>query len=369
MFNFKLHLTDKKSKARAGTFFTPHGIIHTPVFMPVGTNSTVKMLTEAHLHQIGVEIMLSNSYHLYLKPGHRLVEKAGGLHQWMNWHHPILTDSGGFQVFSLTDLRKMTEDGVNFRDPANGSNHFISPEKSMEIQNALGADIIMAFDECPPYPCTYEEAKEANDRTHRWLERCFNSHKRKDQALFPIVQGSVFEDLRIESAKFATSIPAHGYAIGGVSVGETKELINKVVEFTTSYLPENRPRYLMGVGTPEDLLNGIKSGIDMFDCVNPTRIARHGSFFTPDGKGIIKNKAYEEDFTPLVEGCGCYTCQHYTKAYIRHLYRAKEGTSAILLSIHNIYYLVELVRKARQAVLENRFEEYYEETMAKIKNI
>jgi queuine tRNA-ribosyltransferase len=366
MFEYKLLNTNKNTKARAGTFFTPHGIIHTPVFMPVGTNSTVKMLTEAQLNQLGAEIILSNSYHLFLRPGHKLVEKAGGLHKWMNWHHPILTDSGGFQVFSLTHLRKIKGDGVEFKDPVDGSMHFISPEVSMEIQNALGADIIMAFDECPPYPCSYEEAKNANDRTHAWLERCYNAHKRKDQALFPIVQGSTFKDLREESAKVITSYPSYGYAVGGVSVGESRELINEIVDYTTNLLPEDKPRYLMGVGTPEDLLEGVKNGIDMFDCVNPTRIARHGCFFKPDGRGIIKNKEYEEDFNPLVETCECYTCKNYSRAYIRHLYRVKEATASVLLSIHNVFYLVDLMKKARQNILSNTFEAFYQETLEKL---
>jgi queuine tRNA-ribosyltransferase len=364
MFHYKLLKTDTKSKARAGNFFTPHGMIKTPVFMPVGTNSTVKMLTTAQLLPLGAQIILSNSYHLYLRPGHNLIKKAGGLHQWMNWHRPILTDSGGFQVFSLTHLRKMNDDGVEFKDPLTGTMHTINPEISMEIQNALGADIIMAFDECPPYPCSYDEAKKANERTHKWLERCMNAHKRKDQALFPIVQGSIFEDLRKESAKAVTSYPAHGYAIGGVSVGETKELIHKVVDYTTTYLPEDKPRYLMGVGTPEDLLEGVKSGIDMFDCVNPTRIARHGCFFTPTGRGIIKNKQFEEDFAPLVDNCNCYACQNYSRAYIRHLYRVKEASASVLLSIHNIYYLVNLMQEARMAVLESRFTDFYTEMKA-----
>ncbi|MGD9580255.1 MAG: tRNA guanosine(34) transglycosylase Tgt [Vampirovibrionia bacterium] len=368
MFKFQLLKTDSKSKARAGNFFTPHGLINTPVFMPVGTNSTVKMLTEAQVRATGAQIMLSNSYHLYLRPGHKLVEKAGGLHSWMNWHRPILTDSGGFQVFSLTDLRKISDDGVEFRDPVNGSKHYINPEKSMEIQNSLGADIIMAFDECPPYPCDYDAAKAANIRTHQWLERCFKAHKRDYQALFPIVQGSVFEDLRKESADFVCSVPAHGYAIGGVSVGEPRDLINKIVAYTTDFMPQDKPRYLMGVGTPEDLLDGVKNGVDMFDCVNPTRIARHGCFFTPDGRGIIKNKQFEEDFTPLVEGCQCYACTHYTKAYIRHLYRVKEATAAILLSIHNIYTLVQLMKAAREAILADKFDIFYDETYKRLGN-
>ena len=360
MFKYHLLKTDPKSKARTGNFFTPHGLIHTPVFMPVGTNSTVKMLTEAQLIELGAEIILSNSYHLFLRPGHKLIEKAGGLHRWMNWHRPILTDSGGFQVFSLTHLRKISDDGVEFKDPVTGSMHYINPEISMEIQNSLGADIIMAFDECPPYPCDYESAKAANIRTHTWLDRCFNAHKNNRQALFPIVQGSVYEDLRKESARIITGYPAHGYAVGGVSVGEPRELINKIVHYTTDFLPEDKPRYLMGVGTPEDLIEGIKNGIDMFDCVNPTRIARHGCFFKPTGRGIIKNKEFEEDFKPLVEGCKCYTCRNYTRAYIRHLYRVKENTASTLLSIHNVYYLINLMRQAREAIMANKFSDFAE---------
>jgi len=368
-FDFKLVKTCSDSKARAGIFKTPHGEIKTPVFMPVGTNSAVKMMTQDHLYQTQAQIILSNSYHLFLRPGHQLIEKAGGLHKWMNWEKPILTDSGGFQVFSLADLRTLTDEGVSFKDPKDGSTYFMSPEVSMEVQNSLGSDIIMAFDECAPYPCSYEQAKEAMERTHRWLLRCIKSHKREDQALFPIVQGSVYDDLRVESAKFISSVEAHGYAIGGVSVGEPTDLMNRIVELTAPLLPENKPRYLMGVGTPEDLLDGVLRGVDMFDCVMPTRIARHGSFFTPKGRGIIKNKEYEEDFTPLVQGCQCYACQHHTKAYIRHLFKVKEATAAILMTIHNIHYLVKLMQDVREAILEDRFTDFYSKTMSQIKKL
>lgn len=366
-FDYQLLKKCKKTNARAGVFKTPHGVINTPVFMPVGTNSTVKFMTQHHLAETNAEIMLSNSYHLFLRPGHKLVEKAGGLHKWMNWHKPILTDSGGFQVFSLADLRSLTDEGVTFKDPKTGNSYFINPEISMEIQNSLGADIIMAFDECAPYPCTYDHAKEAMIRTHKWLERCFKAHKRPDQALFPIVQGSTFEDLRIESAKTIASFDAVGYAIGGVSVGEPTELINKIVEFTAPLLPENKPRYLMGVGTPEDLLDGVMRGVDMFDCVNPSRVARHGSFFTDEGRKNIKIKAFEEDFTPMVEGCTCYACQNHTKAYIRHLYRVQEATAGILMTIHNIHYLVHLMKDAQKAILEDNFVEFYNAKMSKLK--
>lgn len=358
MFEFTLHATD--GEARAGTFVTPHGAIETPVFMPVGTHSTVKTLTFEHIHDIQAQVVLANSYHMYLRPGHKLVEKAGGLHGWTGWNKPILTDSGGFQVFSLTRLRKMTEDGVRFRDPITGQSHFISPEVSMDIQNALGADIIMAFDECPPYPATYDYAKTSMELTHRWLERCFRAHQRpQDQALFPIVQGSTYEDLRTESVRFVSQFDAHGFAIGGVSVGESKEWVNKVVEFTAPQLPASKPRYLMGVGTPEDLLDSIAHGIDMFDCVNPTRVARHGAFFTSWGRKNIKNAEFVENFGPLEVGCDCYTCNHHHIAYIRHLMKIKEASGATLLSIHNIRYLIRLVEQAREAILAGTFKSFY----------
>lgn len=366
-FEYKLEKTAKKCCARAGSLKTPHGIVETPVFMPVGTNSAVKMMTNHHLNETKAQIMLSNSYHLFLRPGHKLIEKAGGIHKWMNWDKPVLTDSGGFQVFSLANLRKIKEDGVTFREPKSGAKYFISPEVSMEIQNSIGSDIIMAFDECAPYPCSYENTKQAMERTHRWLDRCLAAHKRKDQALFPIVQGGVYEDLRQQSAKYIASVDSIGIAIGGVSVGEPTEIKNKIVEYTTPLLPENKPRYLMGVGTPEDLLDGVYRGIDMFDCVNPTRIARHGAIFTDKGQKNIKTKQYEEDFNPLVEGCTCYTCQNHTRAYIRHLYRQNEGTAAILMSIHNIHYLVNLMQQARAAILKDNFESFYEVKMQMLK--
>ncbi len=358
-FNFKVLKKDEKTNARAGEFYTPHGMIETPVFMPVGTNSAVKMLTCQQLLDAGAQIILNNSYHMYLRAGLELIKKAGGLHSFQNWHKPILTDSGGFQVFSLSNLRKITEDGVKFQDPKNGSYHFISPEKSMEIQNTLGADIIMAFDECSPYPCTKDEAKAALDKTLRWLKRCFDAHKNERQALFPIVQGAFFEDLRLEAVKKVSEFEAEGYAIGGVSVGEPVEIKNKIVELTAPLLPFNKPRYLMGVGTPVDLLNGVKSGVDMFDCVLPTRNARHGAFFTYKGNKIIKNKEFEEDFTPLDIKCGCYTCTHHTKAYLRHLYKVQEATAATLISIHNIHFLINFAKEIRKSILSGRFDEFY----------
>ncbi len=364
-FQFTLQATD--GQARAGQFITPHGAIETPVFMPVGTHSTVKTITMQHLRDMNAQIILSNAYHLYLRPGHELIRKAGGLHGWGGWHKPILTDSGGFQVFSLGKFRKITDDGVTFRDPITGRTHYINPEISMEIQNALGADIIMAFDECPPYPSTHEYAKKSMDMTHAWLERCFAAHQRKDeQALFPIVQGSTFEDLRSASAEFVTQFDAHGFAIGGVSVGESKDWVDKVVEFTAPLLPVDKPRYLMGVGTPEDLLDSIARGIDMFDCVNPTRVARHGAFFRSTGRRNIKNAEFEENFGPLEEGCQCYTCQHHHIAYVRHLMKIKEASGATLLSIHNIHFLIDLVVQARQAILAGTFHSFYNTYRARL---
>lgn len=365
-FSYELLNEDKKTGARAGLLHTPHGDIETPIFMPVGTNSAVKMLTGHHLKETGAQIILGNSYHLSLRPGNKLIKEFGGLHKWMNWDKPILTDSGGFQVFSLADLRKITEEGVKFKDPKTGTEYFINPEISMEIQQDLGADIAMAFDECAPYPCTYEEAKSAMERTHRWLERCFKAHTRDDQALFPIVQGAFYDDLRQESARVISTFDAVGYAIGGVSVGEPTDIKNHFVELTAPLLPRLKPRYLMGVGTPEDLLDGIIRGVDMFDCVLPTRNARHGSFFSNDGRKIIKNKEFERDSSPLDENCTCYACQNHSKAYIRHLYRAGEATAAILLSIHNIQFLIDLVKDARKAILEDRYEEFYQERMQRL---
>ena len=360
-FSYELTHIDKKTGARAGVLTTPHGQIKTPIFMPVGTNSSVKMLTNHHLYETEAQIILANSYHLYLRAGSKRIKEFGGIHGWMNWDKPVLTDSGGFQVFSLADLRKITEDGVHFRDTKDGKEHFISPEISMEIQQDIGADIIMAFDVCSPYPCTHEEAKLAMERTHRWLERCYHSKTNPKQALFPIVQGAFFDDLRAESAKVISTFDSVGYAIGGLSVGETKDIMNHFVEFTAPLLPPEKPRYLMGVGTPEDLLDGIKRGVDMFDCVLPTRNARHGSFFTYQGKKNIKNAQFADDKLPLDDNCNCYACQNHSKAYIRHLYRCGESTAQTLLSIHNLHFLIDFSQKCREAILEDRFEEFYNE--------
>lgn len=367
MSAFSYQLEARENQARAGTLTTPHGQVHTPAFMPVGTHSAVRTLTWPQVAETGAEIVLSNSYHLYLRPGHELIERAGGLHGWMNWQKPILTDSGGFQVFSLAKHRDITPEGVFFKDLVDGKKHFMGPKESMRIQNALGADIIMAFDECPPGAAEYDYAKKSLEMTNRWLEICFEHHARpQDQALFPIVQGSVYEDLRTKSVEFVSQMPAHGFAIGGVSVGETKMQMNQVVSFTAPLLPPDKPRYLMGVGTPEDLLEGIRHGIDMFDCVMPTRVARHGSFFTPVGKKIIRNAEYREDFGPLVSGCGCYTCQNHSAAYLRHIYRMGETTAAALISIHNIYTLVELAQEARRQIMAGTFESFYQETKAQL---
>lgn len=359
--NFEYELTHicKKTGARAGILHTPHGEIKTPVFMPVGTNSAVKMLTNKNLEDVNAQIILANSYHLFLRPTDTLIKDFGGIHKWMNWNKPVLTDSGGFQVFSLSKTRKITEDGVEFADLKDGKKYFISPEKSMEIQQNIGADIIMAFDECSPYPSTYTEAKSAMDRTHRWLKRCFDAKYNEKQALFPIVQGAFFDDLRLKSANFISSFEAEGYAIGGVSVGEPKEIKNHIIELVTPILPIYKPRYLMGVGTVEDILDGIKRGIDMFDCVLPTRNARHGSFFTTKGRKIIKNKEFERDKMPLDEDCDCYACNNHSKAYIRHLFRQQEATAAILLSIHNIRFLIKLMEKARESILKDEFDTFY----------
>lgn len=364
-FNFQLLGKCEKTSARAGIFKTPNGEIETPIFMPVGTNSVVKTLTKEQIEMTGAQIILSNSYHLYLKPGTGLIKEAGGIHKWMNFNKPILTDSGGFQVFSLAELRKIEEDGVKFSCPKSGDKHFISPEISMQIQNDIGADIIMAFDECAPYPCDYEHAKKAMERTHRWLERCYNAHKNPKQALFPIVQGAFFDDLRIESAKVISSFESAGYAIGGVSVGEPLEVKNRIVELVAPLLPENKPRYLMGVGTPIDLIEGVRRGVDMFDCVLPTRNARHGTFFSTYGNKIIKNKEFENDFSPLDENCTCPTCKNHSKAYIRHLFRAGEVTGATLLSIHNITFLINLMKDVRNSILQGNFEEFANDIIKK----
>ncbi len=358
---FELEAVCPWSGARAGSFTTPHGRVRVPVFMPVGTNAALKALTFDQVLLCGAQIVLSNSYHFYLRPGHRLIEQAGGLHNFMAWQLPILTDSGGFQVFSLDALRKITDDGVLFKDHRGGKEHFIGPAKSMEIQNAIGADIIMAFDECVKNPATLAEAEAAMDRTHRWLEVCVQEHARpNDQSLFGIVQGSMYENLRRQSAEVVTSYDLPGFAIGGVAVGEARWEIERIVAFTAPLLPENKPRYLMGVGTPWDVLYAIRCGIDMFDCVSPTRLARHGTVFAPEGRISMKNAPYRTDFNPIDPDCSCYTCRNHSRAYLHHLVRLKEMAGAVLLSIHNIVALLQEAERARQAILDRNFKEYYE---------
>jgi queuine tRNA-ribosyltransferase len=348
---YELIKTDKDSHARLGRLFTPHGVVETPVFMSVGTQGTVKAVTPRELEEIGARIILANTYHLYLRPGPELVERAGGLHRFMAWDGPILTDSGGFQVFSLGDLRKITEEGVTFRSHLDGSTHFFTPEKVMEIEMALGPDIAMAFDECVAYPpLSYEYAREATERTTRWAERCLKAHRKKDQALFGIVQGSTFRDLREQSARDLVSLDFPGYGIGGLSVGEPKPLMYEVLEYTVPLLPENKPRYLMGVGSPDCLIEGVLRGVDMFDCVLPTRIARNGTVFTRKGKLVIRNARYKEDFTPLDPSCGCYSCRNFTRAYIRHLFNTGEILGLRLTTIHNLTFLLELMKGIREAI-------------------
>jgi queuine tRNA-ribosyltransferase len=358
--SFELEAECPWSGARAGKITTCHGVIETPVFMPVGTSAAMRSMTFEQVDDCGAQIVLSNSYHLYLRPGHELIAEAGGLHKFMNWHKPILTDSGGFQVFSLDGLRRITEEGVYFRDHRGGKEHFIGPARSMRIQNAIGADIIMAFDECVKNPATHEDARAAMERTHRWLETCIGAHERpSEQSLFGIVQGSMFEDLRRESASVVTSHDLPGFAIGGVAVGEDRKTIENVVAYTTPLLPREKPRYLMGVGTPWDILYAIRCGIDMFDCVSPTRLARHGSVFTSEGRITMRRSAYAHDFGPLDPHCQCSTCLNHSRAYLHHLMRQREIAGAILLSIHNVHYLINEAQLCRRAILEGTFKEYF----------
>ena len=356
-----LHI-DKTTGARRGVVHTPHGDIQTPIFMPVGTQATVKSMTVEELKENGAQIILSNTYHLYLRPGERIVKEAGGLHNFMRWDRPILTDCGGFQVFSLSDLRTITEDGVEFKSHLDGSKHFFSPEKVMQIEEDLGADIIMSFDECCPYPSTYEYTKNSMERTTRRAKRCKEAHK-TEQALFGIIQGGFYEDLREKSAKDLIELDFPGYAIGGISVGEPKEEFIKMLKFTTPLMPANKPRYLMGVGTPDYLLEAAMAGIDMCDCVLPTRIARNGTAMTSHGKVVVRNANYAEDFTPLDPECDCYTCRNYTRAYIRHLVKCNEILGVRLLSIHNIKFLTNLMERVRMEIendnLANFVNEFY----------
>jgi queuine tRNA-ribosyltransferase len=357
---FTFELLARQGRARAGIFHTPHGDIPTPIFAPVGTQASVKAITPAQLHELEASLVLSNTYHLYLRPGDELVAEMGGLHQFMNWQRPILTDSGGFQVFSMAEAREIDDDGVTFKSYIDGSMHRFTPEKSIAIQENLGADIIMAFDECaPPYDRAYNERAVA--RTHAWAERCLKAKTRSDQALFGIVQGGIFPDLRQESAQFITALDLPGIAIGGLSVGETKQEMNAMLEVVDAILPEDKPRYLMGVGAPEDLVNGVMRGVDIFDCVLPTRLARHNAAMTRDGRLNLVNASFAKDSQPIDKSCTCYTCQNFTRAYLRHLIVAKEMLSATLLSIHNLHTLLQLAREMRQVILEGRFDAFVQE--------
>lgn len=359
MFKYELIKESSETKARLGKITTDHGVIETPIFMPVGTRATVKTMTPEELKDIGAQIILSNTYHLFLKPGQELVEEAGGLHKFMNWDRPILTDSGGFQVFSLSDSRKIKEEGVYFRSHIDGSEQFLSPEKSIEIQNALGSDIIMAFDECAPYPAEYDYIKHSMERTTRWAKRCIEAHKNPDtQALFGIVQGGMYKDLREISAKDLVELNFPGYAIGGLSVGEPLELMNEMLDYTVDFLPKDKPRYLMGVGTPDYLFESVIRGIDMADCVLPTRIARNGTALTSRGKLVIKNAKYKKDFTQLDHECDCYTCKNYSRAYIRHLFNVNEILAYRLLTIHNLYFLIKMMENIREAIRNDNLLKY-----------
>lgn len=362
MFKFTLEKKSSQCKARTGTIETNHGVIKTPVFMPVGTRATVKAMNNDELKSIGSQIILSNTYHLYLKPGQEIIRKADGLHKFMNWDKPILTDSGGFQVFSLSKTREITEEGVQFRSHIDGSKHFISPEKSMEIQNDLGSDIMMAFDECVPYPASYEYTEDSMKRTLRWLKRCKDYHKNTDkQNLFGIIQGGMYKDLREYSAKNTIDFDLPGYAIGGLSVGEPRDLMIDLLDFTTDFMPENKPRYLMGVGTPDYLFEAVEHGVDMCDCVLPTRIARNGTALTSKGKLVVKNAKYKDDFSALDDNCDCYACKNHTRAYIRHLLNVDEILGARLLSIHNLRFLIKLMENIRKSIEEDRYLEFKDE--------
>ena len=353
---FRLIREDNQTQARTGQLCTAHGLIDTPIFMPVGTRGSVKACTPNDLDEIGAEIILGNTYHLYLRPGHQIVEQAGGLHRFMAWRKPILTDSGGFQVFSLGPSRTISEEGVEFRSEIDGTKHFISPECSIEIQNALGADIIMIFDECPSLPNSYEYLEKSMEMTARWAMRCKDAHANPDQLLFGIVQGGMEKDLRQRSIEATVDIGFPGYAIGGLSVGEEKELMYETLAYAAPLLPKNKPRYLMGVGTPEDLVYAVSCGVDMFDCVMPTRNARNGWLFTTLGPVRIRNTEYKTDFTPLDPDCLCYTCQNFTRAYLRHLHRENEILGHCLLTRHNLHFYLSLMRGVRRAILNESFQ-------------
>lgn len=365
---FKVLATDKQTKARRGELHLSGQIIPTPVFMPVGTQGTVKTLTPVQIEETGAEIILCNAYHLCLRPGAEIIKQLGGLHRFMGWKGTIITDSGGFQVFSLSKLTKISNNGVEFQSPIDGSKLFLTPEKVIKIQNDIGANIIMAFDECVPYPCEKDRASIAVERTLNWAARCVDSHDNEDQALFGIVQGSVFEELRIECAKHLEKMNFQGYAIGGLSVGEGSLLMNEVLDYTVEYLPPEKPRYLMGVGFPEDILHAVERGVDMFDCVVPTRNGRNGCAFTHLGKVKILNSRYKEDTGPLDEMCDCYTCKNFSRAYLRHLFVAKETLGLTLLSLHNIFYFQQLMQQIRDFIERGEFRSFKEQFFSAYKN-
>lgn len=356
---YRLIKTEKHTGARLGELITPHGTFPTPMFMPVGTQASVKLMSPEELKEMGAGVILSNTYHLWLRPGPEIVKEAGGLHKFMNWDQGILTDSGGFQVFSLAENRDITEEGVHFRSHLSGEKMFLSPEKAIQIENDLGPDIMMSLDECPPFFESYEYVRDSVARTSRWAERGLKAHRNPDtQGLFGIVQGAGFQDLREQSAKDLVSLDFPGYSIGGLSVGESKAEMNHVLDFTTPLLPENKPRYLMGVGSPDALIDGVIRGIDMFDCVLPTRIARNGTVMTHHGRLIVKNAKYAHDFTPLDPDCDCYTCTHYSRAYIRHLIKADETFGLRLTTYHNLYFLIHLMADVRQAIMDDNLIEF-----------
>jgi queuine tRNA-ribosyltransferase len=360
-FQFEIMKQDRGSAARLGKCRTAHGVFHTPAFIPVGTQATVKAMTPEELREVGAEIILSNTYHLYLRPGHERIRRMGGLHRFMHWNDPLLTDSGGFQVFSLNSLVKVSKEGVHFQSHLDGSRHFISPEKAMEIQEALGADIILCLDECTVYPASHEEAERSLELTLHWSRRCRDAHRFPDQALFGIVQGGMYSDLRQKSAETLVGIGFDGYAIGGLSVGERKEMMFQVVAETAPLLPQDRPRYLMGVGTPGDIGEAVRQGLDMFDCVLPTRNARNGTLFTRSGRMVIKNAKYAEDSLPIEPGCRCYTCRHYSRAYLRHLYLAEEILAVRLNTFHNLHFYLKFMSDLRQAIAEDRLEGFMQD--------
>ncbi|MEI3614988.1 tRNA guanosine(34) transglycosylase Tgt [Pseudogracilibacillus sp. SO30301A] len=358
---YELIKTCKQTGARLGKIHTPHGSFDTPIFMPVGTLATVKTMSPEELVEMNAQIILSNTYHLWLRPGEDIVKEAGGLHNFMNWDRPILTDSGGFQVFSLSKIRDIKEEGVHFRHHLSGEKLFFSPEKAMQVQNDLGPDIMMVLDECPPYPATYDYMEKSVNRTSRWAERCLEAHRRKeDQALFGIIQGGEYKDLRKQSAKDLISLDFPGYAIGGLSVGEPKDIMYGMLEATTPLMPSDKPRYLMGVGSADSLIEGAIRGVDMFDCVLPTRIARNGTCMTSKGRLVVRNATYARDFSPIDENCDCYTCRNYSRAYIRHLINTNEIFGFRLTTYHNLYFLLELMKQVRNAISEDRLGDFRE---------